>query len=366
MRLPLATLAAVVASLLAPPATPVAAPAQAQAAFEVAIQDDPVFVLQRWYNQTTAITQARQMGARSARINIIWAQFVAEHKSFAKWDLAVDRLNAQGIRPQITIMGTPVYINGDRSLGHRYPSPSRLYAFARLIAQHFKGRVHRYAIWNEPNLERYLSPKSQAPKLYYRLYKAGYLGVKRVDRTAQVLWGELTSPKNTDPLGFLQKVVRYGPLLADGFALHAFQFYGLRPTFRSSKYPGGIGNTPAIKKLLAQLRKSKRFRTPRGGTVPIYFTEFSYQSSGYMKMSESKRASYALSAFRYAKAQGVKQLVWYQLVHAPAAAQSTSQPWDSGVIGLNGCVTPTYRAIARFSGITAFPNCTSGPVTPPL
>jgi hypothetical protein len=281
-------------------------------------------------------------------MNIIWSQFVARDFSYAVWDEAVNRARARGFKVQLTLLGTPYYDQtGNQKLSYLNPSPKIFADWCRQIARHFKGRVTRYSLWNEGNLKRFLSPPSKAAKIYHDIYKAGYTAIKRVSFSNEVLFGELTSPRNADPLKFTEKVLSYGPLRTDGFSLHPFQFFNLKPTTASKSYPGGIGNTPNIKRFLTRLAKRGSFRTPRGGTPGIYFTEFAYLVRGYSTVKpESRRAAYAASAVSWARRQGVKQLVWYQLAHPPDDFLH-DQIWDSGIVGLNGFTTPTYRSLAK-------------------
>lgn len=322
-------------------------------AFEMAIQDDPIFVMKQYFNtapndRSKAYTLARQMHAKSIRMNIIWSQFVARGSSYAVWDEAVNKARAAGFKPQLTILGTPFYDQtGDQLISYLNPKPAIFAAWCRQIAQHFKGRVTRYSLWNEPNLRRFLSPPGRAAKIYHDIYKAGYTAIKGVSSRNEVLFGELTSPRNADPLKFTQKVVRFGALRTDGFSLHPFQFFNLKPNVVSKSYPGGIGNTPNIKKLLATLARQKKFRTPKGGVPGLFYTEFAYLVRGYTTIKpESKRAAYATAAVNFAKAQGVRQLVWYQLAHPPDAFLR-DQIWDSGLVTLSGGKSLTFNAIAR-------------------
>src|SRR4051794_3523120 len=145
-RLP-AFLTAVLATLV------VAAPARA---FEVAIQDDAVFVHHAWYDSNKAYDQAQALGVTAIRINIIWSQY--HRYGFPMYDQAVNTAVAHGLAPQITIMGTPRYDHGNRRISYYKPNAGRFGHWAATIANHFKGRVHRYSLWNEPNLAQFLSP----------------------------------------------------------------------------------------------------------------------------------------------------------------------------------------------------------------
>src|SRR5947209_9735187 len=114
-------------------------------------------------------------------------------------------------------------------------SPSSAYfaEYARQAAVHFRGRVHRWSIWNEANYKAWLEPVKRAPAIYRSLYIRGYNALKSVDPTNAVLIGE-TSPYNSrvsmSPLAFMRKVLCVNHawqlqqgcagLVADGYAQH--------------------------------------------------------------------------------------------------------------------------------------------------
>src|SRR5205807_5829682 len=117
----------------------------------------------------------------------------------------------------------PAWATADHRKGPFAPRSPYFGEFARQAAQWFRGRVHRFSIWNEPNYRSWLSPMSQAPGIYRALYSEGYKNIKRVDPTDQVLIGE-TSPygeggRAWSPLGFLRAVLCNGRcrLRTDGY-----------------------------------------------------------------------------------------------------------------------------------------------------
>jgi len=73
---------------------------------------------------------------------------------------------------------------------HGRGRPENVYSLTPAAAEHFRGKVDRYSIWNEPNYVGWLSPLSQAPRLYRALYISGYRAIKKADPSAQVLIGE--------------------------------------------------------------------------------------------------------------------------------------------------------------------------------
>ena len=317
--------------------------AQQARAFEIAVQDDHTLLAGSGYSKDRALDQARALGATVLRVNVIYADWVRLGPS--AFDAVVDLARAHGFRVQLTLMGTPRYYDAraPRWLPDKYPSPIRFASWVSEIATRFKGRVRRYSIWNEPNLSYYLEPQRRAPSIYANLFKAGYTTIKRIDPRAQVLFGELFSgnlrnPGGTAPMSFLWGATRSGAR-ADGLAYHPFQ-YNLAPDRRSKRYVG-ISGISTIKANLRELARRHRLRTPAGGALPIYFTEFGYQILGsYPVRSEARRASWTVAAFRIAKRAGVRSMLYYHLV------RSYVRRWDSGLITRGGTPLLTYRVLA--------------------
>jgi hypothetical protein len=319
-----------------------AAAAKPAGAFEIAVQDDRTLLAGTSYSRGHALDQARAIGATTLRVNVIYADWV--RKGTAPYDSLVDLARSKGFRLQFTLMGTPRYFDAraPRWIGHKYPSPIRFASWVGQVARHFKGRVRRYSIWNEPNLIYYIEPQRKAPSIYANLFKAGYATIKRVDRGAQVLFGELFSgnvalPGGTGPMGFLWAATRSGAR-ADGLAYHPFQ-YNLAPDRHSKRYVG-IADTATIKANLRDLARRHRLRTPSGGPLPVYFTEFGYQLLGsYAVRPEGRRASWTVAAFRMAKRSGARSMLYYHLV------RTNVHKWDSGIITTGGTPLLTYRAL---------------------
>jgi hypothetical protein len=327
----------------------------AGARMEVAIQDDAVFLNGGFptYNFTKGYQQAKALGVKWIRFNILWAEYKAACKQFGNsrcflpWDNAVNRARANGVQSQVTIAGTPQYEpHGDKALSYNRPSPARYKAFVTLVAKHFKGRVFRYSLWNEPNLPRWITPHSQAPKIYRSLVLAAYPAIKKVDRRAAVLIGEFTSANN--PLAFMQQMGK--GIKADGLAYHPFEFFVepgkkiIRSQPRRVSGFIGINSTPWIQSTLRTLARQRRISTPRGGALPLHYTEFGYQSAGRYKMTQAKRRVWALKAMQLVARFKVKEMLWYQLVHNP---NTFGDIWDSGLVSMKGVPDITYLNLQR-------------------
>jgi hypothetical protein len=401
MRRALALLPLALTAVLALPA---AAPAAAR--MEIGVQDDPVFVSLSYYDRERALQQARDMGVSRLRVNVQWATAVrgSEQKEmpqppsydWARLDSAVDAAARYGIRVQLTLTGpAPAFGAANRKIGVFGPKAQAFGDFARAAATHFRGRVDRYSIWNEPNYVSWLEPQGIAAALYRELYEAAYAQIKRADPRAQVLIGE-TAPyairkRSIAPLEFLRDVtcttgVTAGgggsgvdvqvdpnanparkkgtdpllaaaaakppklnrgpckPLRADGYAHHPYD-YRNKPTFA---YKGNdnatLGSLGRLTGTLTALAKVRALSTPKGKPLPVYLTEYGYFQSGKYALGESARSAYLRKAYTLAQRdRSVAQML--QLVFVTPPASFPGGYFDLSIVRADGSTTPPYESL---------------------
>lgn len=347
-------------------------PAQASKNLEVAIQDDAVFRHRSYYDLSRAFEQTRRLEVTWMRVVVPWSTVLGADASkrsrpsnpsydWSQFDRLVDDAAANGIKVQMVLTGdAPAFATSNKRISEYRPNGRRYGEFVRAAATHFKGRVSRYSIWNEPNWHSWLNGPGNvgAGKTYRSLYKAGYSAIKRVDPAAQVLFGE-TAPyyqrrKAVAPLQFMRDALCLdrsyrrkrgcGPLKADGFAHHPYEFRN-GPSYR---FPGAdnvtMGTLSRLRSALSRVKRSGTLTTPSGGTVPIYLTEWGYFASGSRRISDSRRATYTKQAFDIARrTPGVRQLLQYLLVKPPAG--SAGSGFNTGIVNLSGSETRPYRAL---------------------
>jgi hypothetical protein len=191
-------------------------------AFEVGVQDDPVFLgLQpamspsRGFELATAVFHARLL-----RLNVVWGE--VKRYGWAPYDRAVQMAREHCWAVHLTIMWTPPfeesYLNSELSSEHL--NLSLLASFAREVAARYAGRVGRFAIGNEPNGAKFMGQaggESKAMTAYDSAYMAGYDGVKAADPSAEVIAGELAG---RDIYGWLGNV---STLPSNGVGVHPYQ-----------------------------------------------------------------------------------------------------------------------------------------------
>jgi hypothetical protein len=353
-------------------------PSDARAArgLELGIQDDALFVQgnKRWPGDRS-FQYAKAIGVTRIRVNLLWAWTMPTpqagarrrpnqiHYNFTQVDDLIDSARRHGIRVHLTLTGpSPRWANAARSTSKSWykPNPREFGEFAGVVAKHFKGRVDRYSIWNEPNWETWLGPLGAAPAIYREMYMFGYTAIKRADRKAKVLIGE-TSPyerrgMSTAPLAFLRKVTcvsrsykrkRGCPKMkADGYAHHPYDFEH-PPGYR---YPGGdnvtMGTLGRLTTALDRLQRSGALRFNGRGRMPVYLTEYGYFASGHRAVSAQKRARYLKQAYSMAlRNPRVKGHVQYLLLTLPRNSGST---FNTGLVSGTGGRLSQYNALARW------------------
>ncbi len=342
-----------------------AASAHAARGMEIGLQDDAVFLYQSYYNRDLALQQARQLGVTRIRVNVLWNRIASAQNrqrhapaqvnySWWRYDSIVDAAAAYGIKVQMTITGpAPAWANGRHRPGlHNgaYKPNARLFGrFVHDVALHFKGRVDRYSIWNEPNWPGWLAPYRSAPAQYARLYRAGYSAVKRVDPNAKVLFGELAPQerrgKSLAPLTFLRLVTRHGHFKADGLAHHPYAFNMSPSSRRGGRNDVTMGTLGRLGRLLHSLARSHKLRTPRGGALPIYLTEYGYFARGPRSLGERRRSAYLRQGFQMAlRNPMVREMTQYTLIAPPH-----HEVWDTSILTHSGAPTRSFNALRSWA-----------------
>jgi hypothetical protein len=368
----LALVAALAAVLFASAALPRGA--EAARNLEIALQDDTVFVGQRYLDHKRAFRHARALGVTRLRVNAVWAYSMPRQQSRARrkpkqvlWgfpglDPLIDAAARNGIRVHLSVTGpAPVWASGNRRISAWRPKTRYFGEFASALATHFKGRVDRYSIWNEPNWRTWLGPLKKGPALYRSLYQRGYAAIKKADPRAKVLIGE-TSPYarpgfSTAPIAFLRslacvnkkwkRVRRCKVLKADGYAHHP---YDLRhaPNYR---YPGAdnatMGTLSNLTRAIDRIARTGALRFNGRGRMPLYLTEFGYLVNGHRSLPSKQRSRFLAQAFTMAlKNKRVRSQLHYLLVSPPK--NSPGAFFNTGLMNRKGKKYPQYRALQRW------------------
>ncbi|HEY4977377.1 MAG TPA: hypothetical protein VII05_08565, partial [Gaiellaceae bacterium] len=144
-------------------------------------------------------------------------------------DTLIKEAAAAGLKPMLFITSAPMWAEGSRSgsaeSGSYKPSPTALAQFMTAAATRYSGRfnglprVQYWAVWNEPNLNRFLSPqvvnkKAFAPTWYRSMLNAAADAIHGVNSSNVVIAGETApfgtvsaSRSQTMPITFMENVL---------------------------------------------------------------------------------------------------------------------------------------------------------------
>jgi hypothetical protein len=146
---------------------------------------------------------------------------------------------------------------------------SRYLEYVRFIISHFKGRVHYYELWNEPNNKvplQYIEPDD-----YINLARRTIPVIHDVDPTAKVVFGAVLSPDSPANREYLFKLLNSDVMpTVDAFSWHPF--HDQTPT--SGQYPDYYAKYPSI---LAEIINTAR---QNGFTGEFYADEIGYRGTG--------------------------------------------------------------------------------------
>jgi hypothetical protein len=359
--------ACLVAIVLSPSA------AAAAARMYVGFQDDPSFRFRD--TRQSNLNEAERAGATIIRSQVTWARvattrpanatdpFDPAYASLADLDELVRGAQRRGMEALLTIAGTPRWANGGKGQNVAPTRMRDLTEFALALASRYSGRypgypyVRFYSVWNEPNLNQFLSPqfdrrgRSVAPATYAKLYRAAYAGIKAGNRSAVVAIGE-TSARGHDrpkpgiiqdshsPGNFVQLVAKADRRLRfDAWAEHPYPF-------RPSQSPRARVRLPNVS--LTQLDEFRKLvdKAFRRKNTPIWVTEYSHETrpGDPAGIPYSRQAAYARDALRIARGYSfVPMFVWFVLRDDP------SDPWQSGLLDESGNRKPAFAAFSAMA-----------------
>ena len=357
----LAFVLAAVAALVAPAAL-------AAERMWIGFHDDPSF---RWVNdRATRIESSASKGATVMRLLVHWNQTAPTRPAsasnpfdpaynFQDLDEAIRTAQKADMEVLLTLFGTPRWANGGRGPNVMPKRVDEFTAFARAIASRYSGRFEGYpfvrfwSVWNEPNLQLFLTPqfdargRSVAPRNYARLYAAAHKGIKAGNRRALVAMGE-TSARGTDnpkgvrpvhsPGKFAESLARANPKLRfDAWSHHPYPFTPSLSPAQKVRWPNVT--LASLPRLHASLKTWFRRKN-----VPIWVTEYGHETKPQdaFGVSYAKQAAYIKQSITIAKKHPfVTMFVWF------VYQDDQGQPWESGLYTRTG--TPKGSSAPRFS-----------------
>jgi hypothetical protein len=242
------------------------------------------------------LDRVRSMGARWVRVPFNWATLEMHGRGRYNWGPA-DRVVREAKERHLFVLAVVSYTPGwARPAGTPATNPPRKYSdyanFLYAAAKRYGPQgVHRWEIWNEPNLHTMWTPTPSASQ-YTALLKGAYRALHRADRYAVVITGGLSPAYDARnrtqiaPYTFLSKIYAYG-------GRGSFDQVGLHPyTFPYRATQPGDWNTFGQATRLYSLMRSKG-----DGGKRVTATEVGFPTgTSDRAVSESAQATYTVEA----------------------------------------------------------------------
>lgn len=272
-------------------------------------------------------------GVMSLRDDAGWGRVERERgvlKIPAQWDEVIDGAVKRGIEPLLILdYGNNFYDGGGKPTSAE--GIAAFVRYAQFLAQHFKGRVKRYEVWNEWNH----GPGNVSPAsadAYLRLVKAVHAGVKQVDPEAEIIAGAITPVGIRE--GFLTRLVEQGVLdHSDAISLHP---YNTRNAENWARWMKQVGDD------LERLA---------GRPVRVYLTELAWPAhQGKGGISEQAQAENLVRMFLLAKTLPfIKGIWWYDLQND--GPDPKNREHNFGLLDHELRPKPAYLALQQFSAL---------------
>ena len=323
-----------VATAVAVVALVLAARGEASPGVRYGVQDD-AWLLAGPGTLDERLTKLERLGVELVRVNLRWNAIAPTRPTRAtdhvdrayRWDEAdvlLQGLRAHGIRPVVTLVGTPRWANGGR--GPNW-APRNVHSFANFAyaASTRYEFVADWIVWNEPNQDWQLRPTR--PEAYVRmLLNPAYVALKRADAGDRVAGGA-TAPRGDVPyVQWIRGMDRAGARL-DAYAHHP---HPLRPR---------------TEKPLATIDTLLREVSRAWGAKRVWLTEFGYQTNPpdtWLGVSQARQAQFvgeaALRAYRAPRVD--------MLIHFLVRDELDVGRWQSGLFDSGGAPKLSASAFA--------------------
>ena len=179
-------------------------------------------------------TMAAQAGVKWSREELSWANIETYQKGQFNWGTYDRRLSYDAVN-NIQVIGmlltTPRWASTNPDVADYYwyepINFNDYYDYVRAAVNRWKGQIHTWEIWNEPNHPGTWNCVNSCDRAadYARLLQGAYVTIKSVDPNARVLIGGLyVHDYNNEGMAFLNQVVTDsgGAINFDGMSIHTY------------------------------------------------------------------------------------------------------------------------------------------------
>jgi GH35 family endo-1,4-beta-xylanase len=321
----------------------------------------------------TDYKQMKKAHVGAVRFTVNWPQVQPNPNgpfNFERADALVGSLAAQGIRPVVTVFGSPKWVESKpyqapvdsskakkawrnflTAIVNRYKAGGAFWSAGGAYHAQFGAAarpkpVKAWQIWNEPNLSKYFAPHKNAVKKYAALVKLSHGAIAKADAKAQVVLAGPSGGENGKPTPpkFMTQLYRVKGIK------HAFDVAALHP------YPPTVKDLQrSVKQFRAAMRKGHDAKTQ------LWLTELGWGSArpgrntplnkGLKGQAKVLKDSFKLLRAKR-KAWKIGGIYWYTWRDPPTTGNHPVCTFctSAGLLKNNRTRKPAYKAYVRFTG----------------
>jgi hypothetical protein len=249
-----------------------------------------------------------RMGASWILTTFYWSRIEGEEGkwNFDSYDKYVDTAKASG-KKIIGILAYGVSWIHEDGKSRDYIPPDKVHFYLNYVqrtAEHFKGRVDAWCIWNEPNFIFWKGSRDE----YLSLARQAADALREVDSEVILLGGAFNRGFFGLPTSYIKGLFESGAMKkADAVAFHPYELNPDRTT-----------------RLFLEFRSHV---AKYGFEDRIWITEAGYPTGGWYPtaVSEKKFPSYVVKTFVGLAINGAKRIIWYQLFDPQNRSKNDSE-----------------------------------------
>ncbi|HWR35603.1 MAG TPA: beta-galactosidase [Clostridia bacterium] len=300
---------------------------------------------------------AKELGVGSLRCAFSWNGIQPQHDryDFVFWDMLVDEAARAGIKLIPYVAYTPEWAARNKTEFWKQPprDPALFAAVMTKLATRYRGRIHSWELWNEPDLNEYWQGSADE---FAELVIAGAKAVHLADPDARIVLGGMSR----GPGPFFETLVSKYQIgsFVDVIALHG--------------YPESWDEERAEEVFLKRIPEMKRLTDRSGGKPELWLNEMGYAdyryrpnqasvwgTNTYYRYEHSQRyaADFLLKSFIMTAVSGQITLAgWYRIddfLHTDRRMPADKVHYHLGVQNVNGARKPSFKAFRFFNKLFA-------------
>jgi len=213
---------------------------------------------------------------------------------FSGYDTFVDNNKSAGLKVLGVLAYDVKWIHKDGK-SHNYIPPERLPEFLQYVrktAEHFRGKVDAWCIWNEPNFLSWTGTDDE----FVELSRQAADAIREVDSEVTLLGGAFNRGVFGLPEKFIRKLFESGAMeKTDGIAFHPYELNPARTAMLYDRF--------------------KKIVDDYGFGDKIWITEAGYPTGGWYptKVSEKRFPEYVIKTIVLLAVRGSNKFLWYQM-----------------------------------------------------